>query len=242
MRPAAAGERVQHWPGRAGLAPVQARRAGQSSNSPMQAIVGPRHAGKPSGSTHIRSGLRSTHCRARAARRCWCCGTPRTAAGPPQAFCAREGPRTAPDPRGYELKSRTVTESDAGPDGPAEYLRAQMPGRRCLHCPQICHLCTCSNWLPRLVRDGHVFKGEVGSGGHFSVGIRAARARVGCRPVRSRAVRRVGSMGNSGAQRIARSVTGWSADGGTFCWRSASAWRCYGEAPGLSMTAGRRAA
>jgi hypothetical protein len=23
-----------------------------------------------------------------------------------------------------------------------------MPGRRCLHCAQICHLCICSNWLP----------------------------------------------------------------------------------------------
>ncbi len=23
-----------------------------------------------------------------------------------------------------------------------------MPGRRCLHCTQICHLCTCLNWLP----------------------------------------------------------------------------------------------
>jgi hypothetical protein len=30
----------------------------------------------------------------------------------------------------------------------ADYLRAQVPGRRCLHCTQICHLCTCLNWLP----------------------------------------------------------------------------------------------
>ena len=37
----------------------------------MQPIVGPRHAGKLSGSTHIRSGLRSTYCRASAARPCW---------------------------------------------------------------------------------------------------------------------------------------------------------------------------
>jgi hypothetical protein len=37
---------------------------GTSSKDPMQAIVGPRHAGKPSGSTHICSGLSSTSCRA----------------------------------------------------------------------------------------------------------------------------------------------------------------------------------
>ena len=35
--------------------------AGASSHNPMQAIVGPRHAGKLSGRTHLRGGLRSTH-------------------------------------------------------------------------------------------------------------------------------------------------------------------------------------
>jgi hypothetical protein len=57
----------------------------------MQAIVGPRHAGKLSGSTHIRSGLRSTHCRASAGRRCWCCGTPGPLPGPPQSHLRPRG-------------------------------------------------------------------------------------------------------------------------------------------------------
>ena len=30
---------------------------------------------------------------------------------------------------------------------PADYFRARVPGRRCLHCMQICPLCTCLNWL-----------------------------------------------------------------------------------------------
>ena len=34
--------------------------SGKPSKNPMHAIVGPWQAGKPSGSTHIRSGLRST--------------------------------------------------------------------------------------------------------------------------------------------------------------------------------------
>jgi hypothetical protein len=29
----------------------------------------------------------------------------------------------------------------------ADYFRARVPGRRCLHCRQICPLCTCLNWL-----------------------------------------------------------------------------------------------
>jgi len=45
----------------------------------MPPIVGPRHAGKLSGSTHIRSGLRSTYCRAAGPARAGT-GTP----GPPQ--------------------------------------------------------------------------------------------------------------------------------------------------------------
>jgi hypothetical protein len=69
--------------------------ADTSSDNPMQEIVGPRHAGTLSASTHIRSGLRSTHCRASAARRRWCCGTPGPLRGPPQAICASEGSHRA---------------------------------------------------------------------------------------------------------------------------------------------------
>ena len=56
----------------------------------MPPIVGPRHAGKLSGSTHIRSGLRSTYGRASAARPCWC-GHAWTAVGQLQAICTRPG-------------------------------------------------------------------------------------------------------------------------------------------------------
>jgi hypothetical protein len=36
---------------------------------------------------------------------------------------------------------------------------------------QICHLCTCLNWLPMTGAAGHVFEGEVGGGAHFPAGI-----------------------------------------------------------------------
>jgi len=54
----------------------------------------------------------------------------------------------------------------------AGYLRAQVPGRRCLNCTQICHLCTCLNWLPMTCVGRSPLWGDVGGGAHFPAGIR----------------------------------------------------------------------
>lgn len=42
----------------------------------------------------------------------------------------------------------------------ADYLRAQVPGCRCLQCMQICHLCTCLNWLPMICAAGSRVQGR----------------------------------------------------------------------------------
>jgi hypothetical protein len=42
--------------------------------------------------------------------------------------------------------SRLTNRRDIACDLPADYLRAQVPGRRCPRCMQICHLCTRLNW------------------------------------------------------------------------------------------------
>jgi hypothetical protein len=60
-----------------------------------------------------------------------------------------------------------VTERDPvlGPAGRRiEYLRAQVPGHRCLHCPQTCHLCTCLSWLLMTCAGRSRVQGEVGAG------------------------------------------------------------------------------
>ena len=60
--------------------------------------------------------------------------------------------RTTPKPRKQGRKRRSRAGSTIH-ILPADYFRAQVPGRRCLHCTQICHLCTCLNWLPMTGRD-----------------------------------------------------------------------------------------
>ena len=68
--------------------------------------------------------------------------------------------------------SLSVSVCDPGSAPNADYLRVQVPGRRCLHCTQICHLCTCLNWLPMTCAAGRVFKGDAGGGAHLPGGLR----------------------------------------------------------------------
>ena len=127
--------------------------AGTSSKDPMQAIVGPRHAGKPSGSTHIRSGLSSTPAgQARGERRVQgslglalrTLKTPKYGQPPVgQHRAGRRGcaPRPRPEPitRGEAQHPNSGIPS-ADSERPTAMPIAQVTGRRsaCSGCPQTC--------------------------------------------------------------------------------------------------------